>query len=45
MIKTIKKSNGTVVSFDPERLNKWASWADKRDYLVRSHYGSHETCL
>ncbi len=33
MIKTIKKSNGTVVSFDPERLNKWASWADKRGII------------
>lgn len=33
MIKTIRKSNGKLVQFEPERLNKWASWADKRGII------------
>lgn len=28
-IKTIVKSNGKTAKFEPEKLNKWASWASK----------------
>lgn len=27
MLKTIKKRDGSVVAFDPDKLNHWASWA------------------
>ena len=29
MINTITKSNGEVVPFDPDKLNRWAAWADR----------------
>ena len=28
MIYNVKKSNGTIQPFDPERYNRWAEWAD-----------------
>lgn len=28
MLKTIVKSNNTIEAFDPDKLNKWAEWAD-----------------
>lgn len=33
MIKNIRKSSGELVPFDASRLNKWASWADKRGII------------
>lgn len=29
MLSTVIKRNGSVVPFDPSKLNKWAEWADK----------------
>lgn len=29
MIKNVKKANGSIVPFDPDKLNTWAEWAAK----------------
>jgi ribonucleoside-diphosphate reductase alpha chain len=33
MIKHVVKSNGQVVPFEPERLNRWGEWADRLGVL------------
>ena len=30
-IRSVKKRDGSVVDFDPEKLNKWGEWATKND--------------